>query len=112
MQPNPLLKRRDNGRPPGSFLRFCVYVRPPLPGLKGGQNFTKCRVERPLLGSEIAEAWDRYGSIARGGQRRWVAAKLTSLAAQLQKQARGGDVGGVTPHLVAAAPFDPTGMRG
>jgi hypothetical protein len=68
--------------------------------------------DQPLLGDEFTAADVSSGSIARPDQRRWLAAKLSSLTAQFHKQARRGDVGGVTPHLVAAAHFDPTGMRG
>lgn len=51
------------------------------------------------------------GSTAREGQRRWLGAKLSSRAPQLHKQASRGDIAGMTPHLVAAAPFAPTGIR-
>jgi len=55
---------------------------------------------------------DFFGSIARRGDRSWLAAKLSSLAPQLHNQDSRGDIAGITPHVVAGAPFDRTGMRG
>lgn len=52
------------------------------------------------------------GPTALRGQRRRSSAKLSSLSPQHHKQASRGDIAGITPHLVAAALFDPTRLRG
>ena len=83
-----------------------------LPGHRGPADPRRERVGtlgRLLQGKGLDDA---FGSIARRGKRRWLAEKLSSLAPQLHKQASRGDIAGITPDVFAAAPFDPTGMRG
>jgi hypothetical protein len=76
---------------------------------RGAPRFIR---DRQLRGAEFKAAYVADGSIARRGDRSWLAAKLSSLAPQLHNQDSRGDIAGITPHVVAGAPFDRTGMRG
>ena len=74
--------------------------------------FVEAEQEKRWLG--VGLLWSspagRLGSLERRGQRVWLAAKLPSLAPELDQQASRGDIAGIKPHVVAAARIDPTGM--